>query len=86
MDQYNQKSSGAAPSGSSRSSAFQRPASSGAGSRRTPQGRPPSSDTGARERHVAGGANFKTAGKSLKQGFAKEERGPSDKHEVKKRK
>lgn len=34
-----------------------------------------------------GGANFKTGGQSLKRGFAKEEgQGPSDKHEVKKRK
>ncbi|MEK7473539.1 MAG: ribonuclease J [Patescibacteria group bacterium] len=75
MDQYNQKSTGASGGGSSRSSAFSQ--------RRTPKGRPPSS----------GGANFKTGGQSLKQGFAKEERGgsraqlgPSDKHEVKKRK
>jgi ribonuclease J len=44
--------------------------------RRTPQGRPPQ-----------GGANFRTGGKSLKQGFAREEgqAGPSDKHEVKRR-
>ncbi len=65
-----------APSGAARPSGFT-PRPQGSGQRRP--SRPP---------YRGGqGANFSTGGQSLKQGFAKEEhRGPSDKHEVKKRK